>query len=123
MEAQIIVRGLSLAAALALAAVGLLCIARPIVVQAYVLRPHPNNWAWKVNPFRHWMRRPSYTVYSGSWGYSRFFLRASWRLRPSRPIEAHTAMTPARVRSGWWPNRKTLPLTFRLFVAEVVISA
>ena len=52
-----------MAAALALAAIGALCFARPIDVQAYVLRSQSNNWASKVNPFRRWMQRPSYAVY------------------------------------------------------------
>lgn len=52
-----------MAVAFALAAIGVFCFVRPNVLQAYVLRSQSNSWAWKVNPFRNWMQRPSYLVY------------------------------------------------------------
>jgi hypothetical protein len=63
MEPQIIVRAISVVVALAVAACGGFCLVRPIVVQSYVLGIQSNSWAWKVNPFRHWMQRPSYITF------------------------------------------------------------
>jgi hypothetical protein len=55
--------------AAAVAALGFLLVAYPERVQQYVLRTQSDSWAWKVNPFRDWMRRPSYRTYLRFMGF------------------------------------------------------
>jgi hypothetical protein len=48
---------------LILAAVGFIGILYPAALQSYVLRTQSDTWAWRLNPFRDRMKRPSYRTY------------------------------------------------------------
>jgi sterol desaturase/sphingolipid hydroxylase (fatty acid hydroxylase superfamily) len=63
METQTIARAISVVVAFAVAGLGGFCLFRPNAVQDYVLRTQSSSPAWKINPFRNWMQRPSYVTF------------------------------------------------------------
>lgn len=56
-------RALSIIVVLAVATFAGMCLLRPATILAYVMRTQSNRWAWRLNPFRDWMTRPSYRTH------------------------------------------------------------
>jgi hypothetical protein len=49
--------------ALGLAAFGISLLLYPAKFQSFALRGESDNWVWRINPFKNWMKTPSYRVY------------------------------------------------------------
>lgn len=57
------VRAIAVFVAVAVAALGAACVARPAAIQGYVLRNQRDTWAWRLNPFTDWMKKSTYRTY------------------------------------------------------------
>jgi hypothetical protein len=53
-------RVMAVVVAVIVAALGIICMARPADVQSWFIRTYSNSWVWKINPLSGWMRKPSY---------------------------------------------------------------
>jgi hypothetical protein len=49
--------------ALGVAVVGVCFLLYPAKIRDYGVRWESNSWAWRINPFKEWMKRPSYLTY------------------------------------------------------------
>jgi hypothetical protein len=49
--------------ALGVAVVGICLLLYPAKIQEYVFRCESDNWAWRINPFKEWMKTPSYLTH------------------------------------------------------------
>jgi hypothetical protein len=56
-------RLLPIVGALGVAVVGICLLLYPAKIQEYVFRCESYGWAWRINPFKEWMKGPSYLTY------------------------------------------------------------